>query len=348
MPVERTKRLVTHLMIKQHKFSKISLIIIGDHRHPAALSLPSGPGVEIFGPTRLNDKSPDQSQCRRIATGMAHDHMASLLLIDGNVPFEFLRFAGFNDSSLGDRGDRQARITDDHGRTVDLKTGTLVFNGIAEFNAETISLIGTNHQRLNGVALQTGRYHTRIQFILAGRGILFFIGPHLIDVFGQDIHVTGVVISPLVQGDLDIDSGNIVRLGGNSCGTMCAIEHLGCDFRRSQEIALLQLMGGPGIMIYAAGRGWRRMLPEFTFQVVHQSSKGLVHPFLPTFHAFHHLFVIDLVFQFVQPFGFINGGRRMSPRMRRRRQNNSHSPETDQENHDRQDEPNRPIAFTVH
>src|SRR2546426_10249613 len=87
------------------------------------------------------------------------------------------------------------------------------FQGIPQSDLDAVALVATDHEGLDVVALNTVGDSPRIVlvlFVLTRLGVLGLFCPHFLDVFGQDVHVAGIEIEPLVQRDLDIDGGDII------------------------------------------------------------------------------------------------------------------------------------------
>ena len=248
MAVEGTERLITNFMIHQSKFPKILGIVVGDHGHPATFQRTASPGIQVTGTPRLNNKRSDQSQRRRITTRMILDHVTAFLLINRNVPLIFLRLFGRHNGARSGRRVGLAARTDDHGGTIYLKTSVLIFQLVAEFYADTFSLVSSNNQGLNSIALKSIGNRTGVQFLFTGRRILFFFRPNFVNVLVQNIHIARVVITPLIEGNFYVDGGNIKLFYGNVAGTVGAFIYLGGCFGGPEEIALSQLMSGPGVV----------------------------------------------------------------------------------------------------
>ena len=184
---------------------------------------------------------------------MILDHVTAFLLVNRNVPLIILRLFSRNNGTWSGRRVGLAGRTDDHRGTIYLKTRVLIFQLIRKFNANTFALISSNNQGLDGIALKSIGNRTGIQLLFTSRRILFFFSADFVNVLIQNIHIARVVIAPLIEGDLYIDSGNIILFYGNVAGAVGAFIYLGGCFCRPQEIALSQLMGGPGVVKSAAG-----------------------------------------------------------------------------------------------
>ncbi len=83
----------------------------------------------------------------------------------------------------------------------------IVFQLVAEREAQAVPLVGTDDQRLDGVALQAGGYGAGLMRLLLapGRLVSLLLGADLRDVFGQDEHETGVDVQVLIESDLHGD-----------------------------------------------------------------------------------------------------------------------------------------------
>ena len=240
-------------MIHYSKFPKILGIVIDDHGHPTTFQRATGPGIQVTGSPRLNNKRSNQSQRRRITTRMILDHVAAFLLVNRNVPLIILRLFGRNNGARSGRRVGLAAGTDDHGGTIYLKTRVLIFQLVGKFYADTFSLVSSNNQGLNGIALKSIGNRTGIKLLFTGRSILFFFRSNFFNVLVQNIHITRVVITPLIEGDLYVDGGNIILFYRNIARAVGTFIYLGGRFCRPEEIALSQLMGGPGVVKSPAG-----------------------------------------------------------------------------------------------
>ncbi len=301
VPVERTERFVPHLVVEQDEFPEVLGVVVGNHHHPAAVDRLACPRTQVARPVRLDHKGTDQPQGGWIAARMALDQMTAFLLVDRDVPFEFLRLSRMDDRAGSRRGGGFPGGADDHRGTVDLEPDVLELDFVGDFDPNAVALIRAEDQRLNRIPLQAVRDRTRINRIFPGGGVLFFFLAHLGKVLGQREHVPGEKVPPLVQGDLDVDRRHVIELDGSRAGTMRSFVYLVRCLGRSQQITLTQLMRGPGIMKTAAGRGRSGVFLDLGLQLVHQAHEGLIHPVLTAFHAAHHFFIIDLILQLVQP-----------------------------------------------
>ena len=87
-------------------------------------------------------------------------------------------------------------------------------------NLDAITLIPSNDQWLNPLILNAIFYAAGIMmaFLFSSGRIFGFFRPNLVQVVGQGIHVTGVIIQPLIEGDLDINGRDIIIAYGGRLG----------------------------------------------------------------------------------------------------------------------------------
>ena len=136
-----------------------------------------------------------------------------------NVPFELLRLARRNHRVRVRRRRRLARGAHDHAGGLDDQAAILTLHLIPQRHLDAIALVGTEHQRLNRIALVSGRHRTRIESVFFPRFfVLGFLGANLVDLPGMDVHIPGIEVEPPVQTDFDVDHRNVVllhrRIGG--------------------------------------------------------------------------------------------------------------------------------------
>src|SRR6478735_6563028 len=124
-----------------------------------------------------------------------------------DVPFQF--------DALSLRGDRIgirrdggfAGRADDHTGAVNMKTDVFpALQLVLERDLDAIALVPSKHEWLDPIVLQTAGDRAWIEAFLAPRiSVTSFFFPHLIDIFGEHIHITGIKVEPSIQRDLDID-----------------------------------------------------------------------------------------------------------------------------------------------
>src|SRR5574341_2605733 len=94
----------------------------------------------------------------------------SFLHVWMDVPLEFLRLARRDDGIRVSRRGWFAGRAHDHAGSADEQTAVLALHLVAEGHFHTITLVGTEHQGLNHVALQPGGHGSRIvSFLVASR-----------------------------------------------------------------------------------------------------------------------------------------------------------------------------------
>ena len=128
------------------------------------------------------------------------------------------------------------------------------FQLIAQGNFHAIALVCTNHQRLDVLTLNAILHATWVMmsFDLTRISIFGFFFTNLIDIIGQDIHVTRVVIQPLVQGNLHINNRNIIVSNLSECGTFPTTTH---GHWLNVWIRIKQVVPFPGTILMHHGHG---------------------------------------------------------------------------------------------
>ena len=128
------------------------------------------------------------------------------------------------------------------------------FQLIAQGNFHAIALVCTNHQRLDVLTLNAILHATWVMmsFDLTRVSIFGFFFTNLIDIIGQDIHVTRVVIQPLVQGNLHINNRNIIVSNLSECGTFPTTTH---GHWLNVWIRIKQVVPFPGTILMHHGHG---------------------------------------------------------------------------------------------
>ena len=129
-----------------------------------------------------------------------------------DVPFHLDGFSGLDDGVRIRGGSGPTSGADDHAGAVDMEAAGIILHLVAEGDPRAVPRVRPDDYRLDDVPLKTVGHRARIPFAigLAARCLIpRFLGARLIDIFGEDIHIPGIVIEPLVQRDLDLDHGDI-------------------------------------------------------------------------------------------------------------------------------------------
>ena len=205
MLVHRPKRFIPNLMVNQHKFPEVRTCTVINHDFPAARGFrrwTSSKRFIIFRTTWFNHKYAKHTHDRQlpiIAVGM--ELASSLLGVGVNIPFHFdhppLRRNGI---WIGG-GRRLPGFAHNHIRAIDMQTDFFAkLQRIPKGNLDAIALVSTNDQGLNILALDAILYPTRITvpFFFSGLGIFRFFLTDFFNVFGQGVHITRIVIQPLI------------------------------------------------------------------------------------------------------------------------------------------------------
>ena len=225
--VHRTKRFIAHLMINQHELAKIRARAVLDHRLPPAAvfrSRPRSQRIIVFRPARLDDEHPEQPHDRQFPVIAVRVELpAALLGVRMDVPFHFdglsdaILFTIFGRAGRHRIGIRRGRglpgLTHDHVGPVDVKADLFAeFQRVPKRDLHAVALIAANHQGLNPLILDAVFHATGIMmaFFLPSLGVLRFFFTNVGNVFGQGVHIPGIEIQPLVQGDLHVDGGDVI------------------------------------------------------------------------------------------------------------------------------------------
>ena len=133
------------------------------------------------------------------------------------------------------------------------------FQGIPQSDLDAVALVATDHEGLDVVALNTVGDSPRIVlvlFVLPRFGILGLFRPHLFDILGQDVHVAGIEIEPLVQRDLDVDGRDVILPHWGGRGTAATGHRDWFDtWLRCQQVTLAIVLVHRGHAIEQAGIG---------------------------------------------------------------------------------------------
>ena len=214
-------------MVNQHELAKIRTRAVPDHRLPAASIFRGGTRsqrIVVLRPARLNDEHPEQAHDRQFPVITVRMELPSPLLgvrmdvpfhLDGlshAVLFTIFRRTGSHRIRVG-RGCGLPGCTHDHVGPVDVEADLLAeFQRVPKRDFDAIALVAANHQGLNPLILDAVLHAAGIMmaFFLPSRRVLrFFFADHG-NVFGQGVHVAGIEIQPLVQGNLHVDGGNVI------------------------------------------------------------------------------------------------------------------------------------------
>ena len=257
--VHRTKRLVTHFMVNQHELAEIRARAVLDHRLPPASVLRGGPRsqrIVVLRPARLDDEHPEQAHDRQFPVITVRMELPSALLgvrmdvpfhLDGlsdAVLFTVFRRTGRHRIRVG-RGCRLPGCTHDHVGPVDVQADLLAeFQRVPQRDFHAIALVAANHQGLDPLVLDAVLHAAGIMmaFFLPGRRVLRFFFANVGNVFGQGVHVAGIEIQPLIQGNLHVDGGHVILPHRRGVGAQAALHRNRFDV----GIGGQQAVGRPG------------------------------------------------------------------------------------------------------
>ncbi|TKS57928.1 MAG: hypothetical protein EWM72_03352 [Nitrospira sp.] len=246
--IQRTEGFIADLVIEQHELAEVRSGPVIDIHLPAALGFrrrtSTSERIHVLRTLRFHDKGAEEThhgQFTVMAVGMELPN--ALLHLRMDVPLELLRPAGSHDGLRIRRQGRFAGRAHDHAGGADEQTAILALHLVAERQLDAVTLVGTQDQGLDIVALQAGRDGARIEALFVTRHfVLFFLGTDVVDIVGQHVHVAGVEIEPTVQRDLDVDHRHVELLGRHTGRTLPARRHHRLAFgriRHEQEAAAI-------------------------------------------------------------------------------------------------------------
>ncbi len=317
--VQRAEGLVPDLVIEDHVLAEVRSGPVVDHHLPAAPRFgrrARADRVEILRPLRLDDKGPEETQHRQLAVMTEGVELAHPLLhVRMDVPFKFLRLARLHDGIRIGRGRRLAGRAHHHAGGLNEQAPRLAFHLIAQGHLDAIALVGADRQRLDHVALESGRHGPGIEpFLVPRRLVLGLFRPDLVEVLGQDVHVARVVIEPPVQRDLDVDHRDVIVLGRRVGRTLAARQRhrlaLGVRHEEEAGAVLSHVLVHHGHAVEGAGGllGLRVGL-RLLLDLLHQAVMLELHALRATRPAFDRLLDDGLALELLRPPGHRRGRR---------------------------------------
>ena len=88
---------------------------------------------------------------------------------------------------------------------MEVETGGRIVQAVAQPDAQALSLVDAQYERLNGVALES-EGDRRVGVAGAGGAVLRLLPPDVVQPLLEDVHqAVGVVVQEAVQGDLNVD-----------------------------------------------------------------------------------------------------------------------------------------------
>ena len=187
----------------------------GDGRLPARgqRAGPAGAGVvgvEVDRAGRLHHQGPEQPVADRRPVPRARVEVVGALehgVVGHEVAVGAAVAAGRRRGAVA--ANRHAGAGGVVGQPVDVDAEAAARGVVQVRDLDTVALVGPDHQRLDGVAPEPGRH------LLAA-----LLGPQVVEPAGEDVHLAGrVVVAEPVEGDVDVDGGDVELLEWRSVGT---------------------------------------------------------------------------------------------------------------------------------
>ena len=217
--VDRPEGFVTDFVIEDHVLAEIRARAVVNHHLPAAPGFGRRSQADWFKVTRalrFHHKGSKQPHHRQLAVVAVAMELADAFLHRGvDVPLHVHGLAGGQDRVRVGGGGSLAGRADDHARPMNVKAPHFILQLVTQRDLDAIALVAPDGKRLDDVALQARRNGSWIElilFVLTSGFVPSLFRAGLLDVFGQDVHVAGIVIQPPIQGDLDGDHRDVIRL----------------------------------------------------------------------------------------------------------------------------------------
>ena len=287
MFVHRPEGFITHFVINQHELPEIRAHSIFDNSLPATGHLGSRTQpqrIQILRTGRFHHKNPEQTHHGQLTViTVTVELPAPFLGVGMDIPFHlhgcsFTIFFAFFVRAI-DNGIRVRRrrglagFAHHHAGPIDVETHVFTeFQLVPQRNFHAIALVAANHQGLDVLTLDPVLDATGIMVSLffTRFRVLGFLFPDVLDILRQHVHIAGIVIQPLIQGDFHVDGGNIILLHRSRRRAFSSARHRD---RFDVAIGSQQVVAFSGTVLMHRGHGvvaTRGGFSHFFLHLLHQ------------------------------------------------------------------------------